>query len=69
MWGFSGTLIVSAHTEHWRLFGLPQEPSPGECWEVRWETAPVLIGDDIHEDRLAPIARNVTAELKEATRD
>lgn len=72
IFGFSGTLIISAHTDHWRVFGLPQEPAPGECWEVRWEERYVL-DKPVHYDdgahRLVPIARNVTAELKEKARD
>lgn len=49
--------------------GLPREPAPGECWKVKWVKRQVLkhpydlVGADM---RLVPIARDVTAELKEA---
>lgn len=54
----------------WPALGLPHEPAPGECWEVRWEERNTTRGlDDPFAVRMVPIARNVTAELKEAARD
>lgn len=66
MRGFSGTLICSAHVEHWQLFGLPHEPAPGECWEVRWEPISILrdFAPTATERAMVPIARNVTEELR-----
>ena len=47
--------------------GLPQEPAPGECWEVTWEPISVLRLQSDRNDAMLPTARNVTDELKERT--
>lgn len=51
----------------WPALGLPHEIAPGECWEVRWER--MSVGYDYVTDTMrsmiVPIARDVTAELKE----
>lgn len=63
----TGTLVCVAPTAHFAAVGLPHEIAPGECWEVRWEW--MSVGYDYATDtmikRIVPIARNVTAELKE----
>lgn len=47
--------------DHYWTLGLPSEPAPGSCWEVRWEPWTVL---DELGSTLIPIARDVTEELK-----
>lgn len=46
--------------------GIPQEPAPGECWEVTHETIEGFV-DAKMEKLHTSTARNVTEELKKRT--
>ncbi len=61
LWFYGDSEVANIDAAQWRFAGLPHEPAPGECWEVRWvELYVTALGI-----RFVPIARNVTAELKE----